>query len=1034
MKSTINASGRVRFSSVRSLVAIVFAAFAAAASIAQTTVTINSQTRRLMPTVPYVVFPPTGLRLDDSDQSHQLTFSNGSNLTAARTFTIYPGDSDRSLTLQGNPTLADWFDQSVKSGSAPTFVGTNFSGLNASNLSAGTVPDGRFPSILPAVSGASLTNLNASNIASGTVVAARLGTGSSITTKFLRGDNSWQALPGGGDMLATNNLADVASVSQSRINLGVAGSLGTLEYETLRTTQDAVIVTNQIAFSDGSEGWTAAPSYANTYIADFWLVSSQYPQKFSAAQIYNIYRKFIDARNGSGVMPLAINSSGAAAVFYASFNSNLTPGSDPIWLVPLLMRDYYQRTGDTTNFSSDLAIVNTAMAAVPRHSSTQLVSAGSAGTEYATWGFQDAVKKTGADLMGSLLCYQADLALVTLYTAIGNTAQASAYQTNATAIANDLTGVLWNSGAGMFNAASGTNAQIDVNGSALAVWLGIASVSQTASITAYLNTNAGTLFNSYGYVRQSPTNWASEWAGSSNYDSNYWSWGNRWVLYAIKQANSSTAVTHATNFANAANTTAEYYVSNTPGGAANNLESPVGTMAFIADYPSLFTARRSAPVPAINFGHAGEIVLDGKVGFGGLPESTQVDVRSFVRAASGLGYGMRIRPALIATANSDRLVGLRINPMFLDNGKTSVSHTALEIVTGNVGVGTAAAAVAMDVVGSGRFSSRMMAGGSGNTVSTSTGAVEAGYDPTANGGLGWGFVEAIARSGGTQYKQMVLSGTDVLFLTGATSTVSEKARFNTNGNLLFSGAVDSGSGGNILTTGFYSSTKSLNGTHSQIARNTHANGVAEWKAQNDSTDNATLGVFGTTATTYRAIAATDGFLYSAKKIALQADGTEIKLGVGATKIATVDSSGLTINSGTIALPSNSLISFSGSSGTTFTESITNSNAAGVAEWKVINASAQHGTFGKAGASYAGYRALAASDAYLYSQNDIALQADGTKVKLGVGTAESGEFDNNSTSGETRFLLYDVTAGTLKRVSVGAADSGGSGYKVLRVPN
>ena len=46
-------------------------------------------------------------------------------------------------------------------------------------------------------SGASLTSLNASNISSGTVAAARLGSGSSITTKFLRGDNTWQTVSSG---------------------------------------------------------------------------------------------------------------------------------------------------------------------------------------------------------------------------------------------------------------------------------------------------------------------------------------------------------------------------------------------------------------------------------------------------------------------------------------------------------------------------------------------------------------------------------------------------------------------------------------------------------------------------------------------------------------------------------------------------------------------------------------------------------------------------------------------------------------------
>ena len=58
---------------------------------------------------------------------------------------------------------------------ATTFSGSGSSltSLNASQLSSGTVPDARFPSVLPAVSGANLTNLDASDLASGTIPDAR---------------------------------------------------------------------------------------------------------------------------------------------------------------------------------------------------------------------------------------------------------------------------------------------------------------------------------------------------------------------------------------------------------------------------------------------------------------------------------------------------------------------------------------------------------------------------------------------------------------------------------------------------------------------------------------------------------------------------------------------------------------------------------------------------------------------------------------------------------------------------------------------
>ena len=44
------------------------------------------------------------------------------------------------------------------------------------------------------------------------------------------------------------------------------------------------------------------------------------------------------------------------------------------------------------------------------------------------------------------------------------------------------------------------------------------------------------------------------------------------------------------------------------------------------------------------------------------------------------------------------------------------------------------------------------------------------------------------------------------------------------------------------------------------------------------------------------------------------------------------------------------------------------------------------------------------------------------------------FDGNTTSGESPFLLLDLASGSLKRVSFGADDSGGTGYKLLRVTN
>jgi hypothetical protein len=68
------------------------------------------------------------LGVEDTDASHHLMIACGSNLTADRVLSIVSGDAARTITLSGNPTLSDWFDQSVKAAATPTFAGATLTG------------------------------------------------------------------------------------------------------------------------------------------------------------------------------------------------------------------------------------------------------------------------------------------------------------------------------------------------------------------------------------------------------------------------------------------------------------------------------------------------------------------------------------------------------------------------------------------------------------------------------------------------------------------------------------------------------------------------------------------------------------------------------------------------------------------------------------------------------------------------------------------------------------------------------------------
>jgi len=77
-----------------------------------------------------VISASRSLSLYDTNNSHVLIFTPGSDITANRTLTFTTGDLDRIITLLGNPTLNDWFDQAVKAASSPTFISPVIANLN----------------------------------------------------------------------------------------------------------------------------------------------------------------------------------------------------------------------------------------------------------------------------------------------------------------------------------------------------------------------------------------------------------------------------------------------------------------------------------------------------------------------------------------------------------------------------------------------------------------------------------------------------------------------------------------------------------------------------------------------------------------------------------------------------------------------------------------------------------------------------------------------------------------------------------------
>lgn len=119
---------------------------------------------------------------------------------------------DATLTaLAGLNATAGLVDQTGADAFTKRLIGV----ANATDVPTRADGDGRWQllSLKDAANG--YPGLSAASI----VNPAQLGSGAAITTKFLRGDSTWQTIAGGGDLLAANNLSDVASATTSRNNI-----------------------------------------------------------------------------------------------------------------------------------------------------------------------------------------------------------------------------------------------------------------------------------------------------------------------------------------------------------------------------------------------------------------------------------------------------------------------------------------------------------------------------------------------------------------------------------------------------------------------------------------------------------------------------------------------------------------------------------------------------------------------------------------------------------------------------------------------
>lgn len=313
-----------------------------------------------------------------------------------------------------------------------------------------------------------------------------------------------------------------------------ADDIAWLETEARRQLAGCVIKA-----SDGTPLYTpdGEGHYAALWARDFgYMVENAFdlipPENIRRCILY-----LLAGQRQDGCIPDRVQADGLAVYSAGSVDQPLgDPPTDNSQFMVKLVADYVKGTADKDFFREVGGKLVRAMDFTPR-SGRGLVKIDPA-RPHSPYGFTDTIGKSGELLFSSLLYWEASRRLVELFAGSGDVARFAEFEARAGAIERGLD-ALWDEKAGMFLAATIDCRQIDIWGSAYAVYAGFPLGPKRGRIESYLARNYGR-FIYRGQVRHLPA--PEIWERTlipimpGTYQNGaYWGTASGWVAFALRE-------------------------------------------------------------------------------------------------------------------------------------------------------------------------------------------------------------------------------------------------------------------------------------------------------------------------------------------------------------------------------------------------------------------------------------------------------------------------------------------------------------------